>query len=366
MRLTVALAVAALAVPICSAQELPETLLRHDNFLVFEGRAGESVTIEIESVPKAGFVYADDVIVEVIDPASERALREIVPLGETASIEYQAAIDGTHAVRVSTGWNVVRAGITGAPWALVAWKDVPVDICGAVDPLYFRVPEGVEEFAIELSASVVGEGAELTVYDPDGEVVFNEADDFVTLRRITIEVPPGAADAVWLMTITDPEVEGLYLDDVQFYLSGRVPPFLSPNPGYLDAFATGERYQPDLIEEALTVSGRIPLNAGETETITWQMDALPDANVYALRITATDVDYPRELVLEINDAEPLAVPMTGNSLTDTFTLHIPREILRAGENTMTLTQDPSGGSNVVVASDIQILIGQRIREYRGY
>lgn len=364
-RLVAALSIVTLTAPLGFAQGLPEALLRHDNFLVFDGTQGRSVTIEVESIPKAGFIYADDLIVEVIDPASERALREIVPLGERASIEYEVALDGTHAVRTSSGWNVVRAGVTGAPWALVAWKDVPIDICGAVDPLYFRVPEGVEQFAIELSASVAGEGAELTVYDPDGAVVFNEADDFVTLRKITIDVPPGADDAIWLMTITDPDVEGLYLDDVQFYLSGRIPPFLSPNPDYLAPFAAGERYMPDLIEREVQFGHRIRLGAAESETITWEMDALPEGKVYALRVTATDIDYPRELMLEINDAEPLAVPMTGNALTDTYVLHIPREMLRVGENTMTLTQDPSGGSLVVVANDLAILIGERIREYRG-
>jgi hypothetical protein len=58
--------------------------------------------------------------------------------------------------------------------------------------------------------------------------------------------------------------------------------------------------------------------------------------------------------------------MTGNAVSDTFTLTISRDLLKLGENTLTLTQDPGGGSNVVVADDIEILVGDRIREYRGY
>jgi hypothetical protein len=351
---------------VAPAQKLPETLLRHDNFLVFEGEADRSVTIEVESIAKSGYRYSDDVVVEVIDPASERVLRELVPLGETASIPYEVAADGTHAVRVASGWNLLRARISGAPWALVAWKNVPVNISGQVAPLYFKVPDDLERFSLALSASVTGEAAEVTVLDPEGTVVASEVHDYDTLRTLDIEVPEGADGGVWQLRITDPEVEDLNLDDVQFYLAGRIPPFLSPNPGDVEVFAAGARYQPDVIDSTVEVSGRVSLDAGGTETVTWQMQALPEGKVYALRITGNDVDYPKELMATINGGEPLAIPMTGNANTETFTLHIPREALRVGENTMTLTQDPGGGSNVVVMEAAQILIGDRIREYRGY
>lgn len=370
-RFMLTLMIVALTAPFAGAQqvpegELPETLLRHDSFLVFEGIQGRTVAIEIDSVEKAGFTYSDDVIVEVIDPASERVLREIVLLGESKSIDYEVAVDGTHAVRVSSGWNVARAAVGGAPWALVAWKNVPVNICGAMAPLHFKVPEGVEEFTFALSASVTGEGAEVAIIDPSGTAVVNEIGDYDTLEIIDVEVPDGADGAVWQLRITDPEQDGLNLDDVQFYLAGRIPPFLSANAEDVEIFAAGERYQPDIIETTVEVSGRIRLDAGDSETVAWEMDELPEGRVYALRITGNDVDYPRELIATINDGEPLAVPITGNANTETFTLHIPRETLRIGENTITLTQDPSGGSNVVVAEDIAILIGERIREDRGY
>lgn len=365
-RLLLTLAIVALAAPISLAQELPETLLRHDNFLVFEGEAGDSITIEIESIPKAVYRYGDDLTVEVIDPTSERSLRELVALGETAAIDYEVAMDGTHAVRIASGWNMVRAQITGAPWALVAWKNVPVNISGKMDPLYFKVLDGIEQFSLSLSASVTGEGAEVTILDPGGAVIFNEAADFDSLSTIDVQVPEGADDGLWELRITDPEVEGLYLDDVQFYLAGRIPPFLSPTAEDVEVFAQGERYKPDIIDQTVEISGRVRLDAGATDTVTWQMDALPEGKTYALRITGNDVDYPRELMVCINDAEPFAVPMTGNANTETFKLVIPREMLRVGENTMTLTQDPGGGSNVVVVEDAAIIIGERIREYKGY
>jgi len=365
-RLLIALILALLIALPCLAQELPETLLRHDNFLVFDGHAGETITIDLESIPKASYLYGDDLLVEVIDPASERPLRELVPVSSTVSLEYPVTMDGTHAVRLASGQNTVRAQIAGAPWALVAWKNVPINISGAMSPLFFKVPAEIEEFSISLSASVTGEAAEVTILGPDGDVVLNEVGDYDTPETLTVAVPEGADDAVWELWITDPADDGLNLDDVQLYLAGRVPPFLSPNRDDVEVFAAGEQYQPDVIDVTVPVSGRQSLGAGESATLTWRMNALPEGKVYALRITGNDVDSTRELIVRINAGEGIDVFFTDTATTETFTLHIPREMLRVGENAMLLTQDPSGGSNTVVAEEIAILIGDRIREYRGY
>jgi len=37
-----------------------------------------------------------------------------------------------------------------------------------------------------------------------------------------------------------------------------------------------------------------------------------------------------------------------------------------GENTLTLTQNPKGGSSNVVVRDVQALIGERIRAFVGW
>ena len=105
------------------AQE-PGTVLRHDNFLVFEGRAGENVRIVVTSISR-GPTYAEDLQVEVIDPSSERTLRRIVRLGGAEVIDYPVRADGLHAVRISSGWNAATARIEGAPWDR-RLADVPV------------------------------------------------------------------------------------------------------------------------------------------------------------------------------------------------------------------------------------------------
>lgn len=343
-----------------------QTVLRHDNFLVFQGRVGETMRIVVTSI-RRGPTYTDDLLVEVIDPASERALRRVVPLGASEVIEYEVRADGLHAVRISSGWNAATARIEGKPWALVAWHDVPVSIVGSVAPQYFRVPAGVESFRVSLVADVTGEGAKLQVLAPDGTVALEETGDFDQPETFEITVPAGADDATWSLTITRPEQEGLVLDDVTLYLAGRVPPLLCEDPAWVEVFAAREEYQPDRIDATIEISsGRHSLPAGESATLTWEMPEIPAGKVVALRMTVTDVDYPRELTVRLNGGEPFAIPMTGNETTDTFTLLLSPEQLRAGENTLVLTQDPSGGSMAVAFGDVQLLIGDRIREYRGY
>ncbi len=365
MRTLALIALAAICGSAAAQQDDP-TILRHDNFLVFEAEAGETVGIAVESIPKAGYRYADELMVEVIDSTSERTLRRLLRLGEAETIEYRVQTGGRHAVRISSGWNMCAARIVDRPWALVAWQDVPVSICGSMAPQYFKVPPGVERFRLTIVADVTGEGAALRVFGPDGAVVLEETDDFDRPRRFDLDVPEGADGAVWSLTVTDPEQEGLALDDVTLYLGGRIPPLLCEEPTWAEAFAAGEEYQPDLIDAAVEVPGSLGIRAGETATTTWQMDALPEGKVYALRITASDVDYARELMVRINGGEPMAIPMTGNETVDTFTLLLDREQLRVGENVMEFSQDPSGGSAAVAVRRIEILIGDRIREYRGY
>jgi len=347
------------------AQE-PQTVLRHDNFLVFDGRIGETVQIPVTSI-RRGPTYVEDLLVEVIDPSSERTLRRVVPLGTSQVIEYPVRADGLHAVRISSGWNPATARIEGKPWATVAWQDVPMSIVGAIATQYFRVPGGVESFRVSLVANVTGEGAAVRVLGPDGAVVLEETGDFDQLQTFDVGVPAGADDATWSLTVTDPGQAGLNLDDVTLYVGGHIPPLLTEDPAWAELFAAGEEYQPDEIDATVEVSpGSRSLRSGESATLTWEMAAVPAGKVVALRVTGRDVDYARELVVSLNGGEPFAIPMTGNETSDTFTLLLEPGQLRAGANTLVLTQDPGGGSMAVAFADVQILVGDRIKEYKGY
>ena len=348
------------------AQEPAQTILRHDNFLAFSADEGEDVRIAVTSAKRRGYQYANDLEVSVIDSTSTVTLKQTVPLDTEAAITYHVQTTGLHVVRVSSGWNLCRAWVLDRPWALVAWGEVPVSICGSVARQYFYVPEQCANFTIALIADVTGEGALLRVYDATGRLVREQAGDYDREERVVVEVPEGADGAAWSLTLEDPAQEGLNLDDVTVYLGRSLPPYLCEDPAWLEGFCSGEEYQPDLIDLHIAIEGGGGLAKGETRSFTWEMDEIPADRVLALRVTATDVDYKSEGKVVLNGHEPLFLPVTGDAQTQTLTIILDPALLRVGENVMEITQDPSGGSGAMGVHEPELLVGTRIKEFLGW
>lgn len=354
-----------LVISAAMAQEQPATILRHENFLVFSADEGEEVQIAVNSRKRTGYRWGDELRLEVIDSNSNTTLEQSVPLDTERVISYRVGTTGLHAVRVSSGWNLCTARVLERPWALVAWGQVPLSICGSVARQHFFVPEQCESFSIALMADVKGEGALVRVYDAEGNLIAEQAGDFDREERVVVEVPEGADGAAWSLTLESPE-EDLALDDVTFYLGRGLPPFFCEDPQWLATFCAGEEYQPDLIDQRIAIEGARGLGKGDTITLTWQMDEVPADRVVALRLTAQDVDYPSEGKVVLNGHEPFFLPLTGDGQTQTFTLLINREHLLVGGNVLEITQDPSGGSQGMGIRGLELLVGERIKEFRGW
>ena len=348
------------------AQEPQQTVLRHANFLTFSADEGDEVQIAVTSMKRRGYRHANDLEVSVIDSTSTLTLEQTVPLDTEQTITYRVRTTGLHVVHVSSGWNLCEAEVLDRPWALVAWGEVPVSICGSCARQHFFVPERCERFAIALMADVTGEGALLKVRDAAGNVIAEGEGDFDREERVEVEVPEGADGAAWSLSLEDPAQEELALDDVTFYLGRSLPPFLCEDPDWLEGFCAGEEYQPDLIEERIAIEGGGSLRKGETTTFTWEMDDAPADRVVALRVTATDVDYRSEGKVVLNGHEPFFLPTTGDAQTQTLTIILDRELLRPGRNVMEITQDPSGGSGAMGVRNAELLIGTRIKEFLGW
>ncbi|MCD6360777.1 MAG: hypothetical protein J7M38_07910 [Armatimonadetes bacterium] len=348
-----------------TAQEQPRTILRHDSFVAFTAEAGETVRFAVTSIQR-GPAYGTLMRVSIINPDSDTVFKHSVPLNASEVITYTARVSGLHVARMQTGWNLGTIEVIGRPWALVAWQRVPVNICGHMRPQYFFVPQYMDRVRLALSASVTGEGALVRICDPDGKVVFEEEGDFDKERLIEIEAPESTRGKTWSVTLSRPKAQGLALDDVQLYLGRGLPPFLAEDPQWLNDFIGGEEYQPDDVERVIDVPGGGSIPRGGTVTLTWRMDELPEDRVYALRLTATDVDYTDEVPVSLNGGKTFYVPITGDSATETFTILIDRDRFVVGENSLKLGQNPEGGSNAVAVRDVQVLIGRRIREFLGW
>ncbi len=349
---------------VSTAQDAP-TVLRHDNYLAFHADAGDDVQIAVTAAAR-GDMSGAPMVVTVIGPDSETALKRTVPLGTSETIIFRAELSGLHVARVEVEWNLGSAEILDRPWALVAWARVPVNICGKMRRQHFFVPEYLDTIALVLSASVTGEGALFSVCDAEGNTVYQKEADFDQQERIEIEVPEGAGGSVWSLTLEEPAAENLYLDDVQIYLGRGLPPYLAEQAEWLEEFVQGDEYQADIITQTIEIGTGGSMRNGESMTLTWEMDEPAEGMICALRLTATDVDYVNEVAASLNGGEIFYIPVTGDAATETFTLTLAREQLVVGENTLTLTQNPGGGSSAVQVRDVQALIGERIREFVGW
>lgn len=361
----VSMLLALVVATMAGAQQEPETILRHDTFVAFRAEAGETVQIAVQSTQR-GPSYGTPMTVSIINSDSDLVLKRTVPLNGSEVIGYTVEVGGLHVARMETGWNTGTIEVLDRPWALVAWQRVPVNICGHMRPQYFFVPDYLDRVRLTLSASVTGEGALVRILDPEGKVAYEEEGDFDTEKQIDIPVPEAARGKAWSLALSKPPTPDLALDDVQLYLGRGLPSYLAEKPEWLTEFVSGEEYQADIIERTIPVPGGGSIPKGESITLTWRMDELPGGRVYALRLTANDVDYVNEVPASVNGGEQFYVPMTGNAVTEVFTMHLDRDQLVVGENSLTFTQNPAGGSTTVVVKDVQVLIGERIREFVGW
>ncbi len=290
------------------AQEAP-TVLRHDNYLAFRASVGDEVQIAATATAR-GEMSGTPMTVTVIGPDSETALKQTVALGTSETIDFRAKLTGLHVARIAVDWNLGSVEILDRPWAQVAWARVPVNMCGAMRRQHFFVPQYLETIVLSVSASVTGEGALLTVYDAAGNTVHQVEADFDREEPVEIEVPEGTGGSVWSLTLEEPVAEDLYLDDVQIYLGRGLPPYLCEQAEWVEEFVQGDEYQADIITQIIEIGAGGSMPNGASMTLTWEMGELAEGMVWALRLTATDVDYVNEVAATLNGGEIFYIPVT--------------------------------------------------------
>ena len=116
------------------------------------------------------------------------------------------------------GGSACRIDFGALPHAASGSAAVPLTaISGTGGPIYFHVPRGTAAFGIGLKTP--DHHGRLRVFSPDGTQLLEQAGDYVLGEEFRIEVPQGADDAVWSLSIDK-------CDDCQLYLID-VPPLLS-------------------------------------------------------------------------------------------------------------------------------------------
>jgi hypothetical protein len=351
MRRVISILLLALTLPL----HAQDTVLRHDDYLAFMGQQGETVTFDLKSIARPPF--HTDLQLLVLDSQSRQVCDQVVPVGGAAKLDFPVQTEGLHVLAVQSDWCMATARRVGGPFALVAWEQTPLNICGSFAKHYFFVPKGLSKFEIGLGADVTGEGTRLGLTAPDGTVIVDLEDDFDTVRRVKVDVPKGMDGQVWAITLDKPQDPKLVLDDVLLWLGRGLPPYLCEQPEWLAPFVTS--MQPEQI------SLRVPLqNAtlrdGATVTVTFDLPAMPQAKMLALRALAQDVDYTNEGTFRLNGSAPYMVPPTGDGATALLTIMLKREDLKVGENVLEFKHD-NHASSAMGLTEMELLAGELIR-----
>ena len=350
-----ALALATLMACGASPTQAAETILRHDNYLAFNGEAGETAKVAVRSIERPP--YQEDARAILLDSASRRVLEQTIPLGTSATLSCPLGKSGLYVLGVTTGQALATVTPQGRPFALIAREQVPLWICGACVRQYFLVPPGLSRVTLFLMADVTGEGARLRVMGPDEAVLLDRTDDFDRNTSVEVAVPPGCDGRPWSFTLDKPEGGKLVLDDVQVYLGRALPPYLCEQPDWLKLFVTAGAVEQ--ITKRLSLPNAALRDGGEVTT-RFPLDALPQAKMVVLRAVADDVDYPTEGSFTVNGHGPYTIPETGDAVATLVNIPLKADDLRVGENVLVFKHD-NRQSMAMGLTQVELLVGDDIK-----
>jgi len=203
------------------------TILRtaHD-FLLYIAEPGP-VTVTLGCRKIGG--YQTEATARVESPTGELLAEGSAPMGESATIAFEATQVGPHLLRAGAGRNGFTLDATGAKLLIPAGADgQPFEGISHAAPVYLFVPPGAQRFAVALGGQGSGETAAARVLAPDGAEIAALSTAGGMTDSATIEVPAGADDKVWALVV-GPAEAGLF-EDFNVRLSGEVSPYVAQRP----------------------------------------------------------------------------------------------------------------------------------------
>jgi hypothetical protein len=161
----------------------------------------------------------------LVSPADEVIERGSIPVGESKLVEVPVEADGTWALVVQTSKNNAKVTPLNDHAGIAA---PALHFIYETSPVYFFVPEGIEEFALSFHAMYPGEQVRLRVFDPDG----NEAASAYTERKGEIELPVVVEDGhdgrAW--SVAFEQVGDVTMEDYTVQMDPDLPAYWSLGP----------------------------------------------------------------------------------------------------------------------------------------
>ncbi len=162
---------------------------------------------------------------EVRDSSNTRVVTGRGEINAPATVSFTPETTGIYTLGAVAGSNAWAVESANVPVGI--WTGEPASLFSANSGMYFRVPEGVEEFSI-IARGVGGETVRLRVLGPDGEeVAVCETTPEQTASTVTIR-PGEQAGAVW--SLEAGRAATGTLEDYSINLQPPIPMVLSLTP----------------------------------------------------------------------------------------------------------------------------------------
>ncbi len=207
--------------------EFPRLRMRRDNVMLLAVEAGRPVEIAMRHISLGSQPLP--LRWEVRNEDLESVASGQVGVGAEGEIAFTPEGDGLHIVTLSAGWSAYALESANVPVGLSGVQGLRLIFLNDEDrtaqvPLYFDVPQGLDEFTLDIA----GEGSEtvrVDVFSPAGEMVAT-GETTTDGTRIDLPVAVGEHGAgTWSLVIREAE-EG-YLEDNRIRLDPRISPVFS-------------------------------------------------------------------------------------------------------------------------------------------
>lgn len=179
-------------------QALPPLNLTWSNFLMMMLQDGEEPVVSFDvNKNQSGDVWG--VSYAVLGPGKETVQGGRMPPGEPFALKFRAAAAGLHTIVLTAGYYG-RATLKSTTVPLALWTGQRYQLAGPGGTLYFHVPAGLAQFTINAQCEWGTTQVNLTVLDPTGKAVVQQATD-VYVRSAKLTVPTGGQGGLWALKV---------------------------------------------------------------------------------------------------------------------------------------------------------------------
>ncbi len=216
--------------PKVEAASLPdkETRLRGANVLVTYAKSGEELKLAVET-SKVGS-SADPASYSLMDPSGTLIEEGTIALGEKKLVSQKAPSDGIYVFSINTGASSCRVSSATHPLSYLASPAKPLSVIGAMQPLYFRIPEDAESVRLSLQTEGPAEAVVVKLLTPDAKEQWSRT--VAGKVDAQVAVSKGAVGP-WCLKV-EKAPEGVF-ENLKIALEPPITPCLADDPGKLVA-----------------------------------------------------------------------------------------------------------------------------------